>query len=216
MYNKAEITNNMLVMIGFKLHPSQPSLLHSNKNTYLPKPDHWHHHLRHIPSLSKKTKKKEMLASPTVTQKRTRGWWAITTEQCACQTFCEMRGIQRLIVLLKSLDFLHVEVELEADGYIQGDTCQLEKHISKKGSTSTSKRRRYRPPFDCKRVPAQQTSETDEGHPHWPQLLQEVPTFFFCAGCYKQRAKYVVFRMSNARGNDTRPFTIAKISRPLS
>lgn len=39
---------------------------------------------------------------------------------------CKVRGVQGLIVLLKSFNFLHVEVELEADGYVQGDTGQLE------------------------------------------------------------------------------------------
>lgn len=40
---------------------------------------------------------------------------------------CEVRGVQGHMALLKSFHFLGVEVELEADGYVQRDTRQLGK-----------------------------------------------------------------------------------------
>lgn len=69
---------------------------------YLFKPDHWHHHLGDLPSFSKEKKALRLTSE--------------TTPNVAAL---------RIISILNPAHFLHVEVELQADGHVQRDARLL-------------------------------------------------------------------------------------------
>lgn len=73
---------------------------------YLFKPEHWHHHLGDLPSFSEETKLLLLITETML-------------------SVCGALPFLRIISLRNSCHFLHVEVELQADGYIQWDTRLL-------------------------------------------------------------------------------------------
>lgn len=128
----------------------------------------------------------------------------------------EVRVLQGRIVLLKSFHFLHVEVQLQADGDVQRDTRQLEKHISKGGNL---KRAQPPHPKGCVIIPHLTIKEFQRNKHRKP--TRDILIGVIAAGSsevfFLQDAVIRGLNMSNARPLwiGTGPFMM-KISCPLS